>query len=215
MTKLIVFLFLCIVLQTDVFAASFDCSKASSKVEKIICSDAELSSLDEKMQKVYKAKLENSINKYGIRAMQRDWLKIMRKNCSDSACIKQNYEAQIATLEASSEEVFSANYKTNIENILTVKQPNSKNFAFSLQAIDIDDGKTLCEVKDLKADFENAGTAKYSNEGCIIKFEIDSGEKSKQAGIKVSSENCEKLCPSGLVFDESYAPSSEPVAGNQ
>lgn len=35
-------------------AASFDCDKAATKIEKMICSDKELGSLDEDLLKAYK-----------------------------------------------------------------------------------------------------------------------------------------------------------------
>ena len=43
-------------------AASFDCKKARTSVEKHICSDANLSVLDEELAKVYKKVLKLSIH---------------------------------------------------------------------------------------------------------------------------------------------------------
>ena len=41
-------------------AASFDCAKANSKIEKLICNDNELSLLDEKLNLAYKAALQDA-----------------------------------------------------------------------------------------------------------------------------------------------------------
>ncbi len=41
-------------------AASFDCGKAKTRVEKLICANAELSKLDEQLSREYKAALERS-----------------------------------------------------------------------------------------------------------------------------------------------------------
>jgi len=50
------------------FSASFNCQKASTKIEKTICQDKELSRLDEALAKEYKQALslsmQNAISKY-------------------------------------------------------------------------------------------------------------------------------------------------------
>ena len=45
--------FFLLIIAGNADAASFDCGKATSEVEKIICSDDELSRLDESLSKVY------------------------------------------------------------------------------------------------------------------------------------------------------------------
>ncbi len=40
--------------------AGFDCARAASKVEKLICGDAELSRLDEEMSSVYLAAMKDT-----------------------------------------------------------------------------------------------------------------------------------------------------------
>jgi uncharacterized protein len=42
-----------LVLEFTAQAASFDCGKAGTKVEKIVCSDADLSKLDEELNAAY------------------------------------------------------------------------------------------------------------------------------------------------------------------
>jgi uncharacterized protein len=51
-----------LVLQGAAQAASFDCAKAQSKVEKIICADAELSKLDEDLATAYWLAIRNHTN---------------------------------------------------------------------------------------------------------------------------------------------------------
>lgn len=78
-------------------AASFDCTKASSQIEKMICADVELSSIDSKLGKVYKEVLNNSEDKQSIKTEQRNWMEI-RNKCDSSDCILQAYENQITNL---------------------------------------------------------------------------------------------------------------------
>ncbi len=83
-------------------AASFDCAKASTKVEKMICADVELSKLDGKLGKSYSNALElftSSVlaSEDGLKQQQRKWLK-ERNKCASKECLKTQYQEQIALL---------------------------------------------------------------------------------------------------------------------
>lgn len=80
-------------------AASFDCSKAASKIEKIICGDGELSQLDEAMSNAYKQTLERSDYRYSATTRQKEWLKDVRNRCQSADCIKQAYQSRIRELK--------------------------------------------------------------------------------------------------------------------
>lgn len=79
--------------------AGFDCGKATSEVEKIICFDNELSGLDDSLNKAYQQALEQALFKKQIIRRQRQWLKEERNTCHDAACIKQAYESRIKELK--------------------------------------------------------------------------------------------------------------------
>jgi uncharacterized protein YecT (DUF1311 family) len=83
----------------EVKAASFDCDKAKSAVEKMICANAELSKLDEEMAGVYKTTLAGSTTGT-IKNIQKEWLKA-RNQCKDVACLKSSYGQQITALRQS------------------------------------------------------------------------------------------------------------------
>lgn len=78
-------------------AASFDCAKASTDVEKMICADVELSSLDEQLAKTYKASMERVVDISGLKKEQREWLKL-RNTCKNETCLKYSYGAIIEWL---------------------------------------------------------------------------------------------------------------------
>ena len=91
-------------------AASFDCSKAASATEKLICSDAETSALDGKLQQAYKAAMaaaSEATDKKALAKEQRNWITYTRGICQDTACLRQVYTARIAVL---------ARNEKNIEN---------------------------------------------------------------------------------------------------
>lgn len=80
-------------------AASFDCNKAGTWVEKTICSQPELSRLDEVMAKQYKAKLATATDyedsnafKRAARNDQRNWLRFRRNTCNSEQCLIREYK---------------------------------------------------------------------------------------------------------------------------
>src|SRR5215510_10596705 len=79
--------------------ASFDCSRATSSVEKLVCNDAELSQLDDKLALRYKeASADSSKNQSELRADQKRWL-AHRNSCGDRACAKTAYVTRLSELQ--------------------------------------------------------------------------------------------------------------------
>lgn len=85
------------------YAASFECSKASTSVEKAICADAELSKLDDRLAVSYKKALAAQPDSAELKTHQRNWLKNVRNQCQDVACLKEAYLGRLAGLEAFAE----------------------------------------------------------------------------------------------------------------
>ena len=93
-------------------AASFDCSKASKPIEKVICADPALSASDEQLGRDYArllAEVPASL-KSVVQKSQRSWLAYVPLTCSSDGrgtikdkaqftqCVKSEYEQRIATL---------------------------------------------------------------------------------------------------------------------
>ena len=80
-------------------SASFDCQKASTQVEKNICSNEVLSKLDEEMAKAYRDALDSlsSEGQKETKEYQKKWLKSISK--LDKKNLKLNYEARIKELQ--------------------------------------------------------------------------------------------------------------------
>jgi uncharacterized protein len=83
----------------DASAASFDCAKAVSPLEKTICSDALLSDLDAKLERTYRRALDSARQPEALKSEQRAWLATERKRCSDVACLRQVYQRRLTALE--------------------------------------------------------------------------------------------------------------------
>ena len=82
-------------------AASFDCAKASTAVEKIICADTGLSKLDDEMQAAFHNTLQHEKETASIRLQQKRWLK-ERNICLNADCVKHAYEVRLQELAKNS-----------------------------------------------------------------------------------------------------------------
>lgn len=89
---------------------SFDCNKATTEVEKLICSDDELAKLDVEMNKSYHAFMKTLDEEYyrnKLKRKQIDWLgyrgKLSCFNTNDNkktSCLKNAYQRRIENLNA-------------------------------------------------------------------------------------------------------------------
>jgi uncharacterized protein len=76
---------------------SFDCSKASTPVEKMICSDSLLGRLDVALTNNYKMMMAANIGdgaKQHLKTTQREWL-TRRNGCADRDCLEAAYRSRI------------------------------------------------------------------------------------------------------------------------
>jgi len=85
--------------------ASFDCTKASTAIEKAICADPALAAADRKLAETYQAasaKLSDE-GRSALRDEQRQWLKRLRLVCGEAtpvgACVVDGYRTRQKDLE--------------------------------------------------------------------------------------------------------------------
>jgi len=95
--KTILFLLSLLAFSQLLSAASFDCTKAVSRVEKSICSEPLLSELDTLLSRTYKKVLTHTSSRQAVKASQYKWLKI-RNKCDDDDCLKNEYLSRIIEL---------------------------------------------------------------------------------------------------------------------
>lgn len=96
-----------IALITTAQAASFDCAKASTPQEKLICFDYRLSDLDSQLAWSYSDALKQSKDTSALKQYQKDWV-AAREKCTDVNCIMHAYVGRIEALSRGSrlEEVY-------------------------------------------------------------------------------------------------------------
>ncbi len=90
-------LMLLLALAGDSAAASFDCAKAASAIEKTLCASPRLNQLDTRMGLAY-ARALRACPTADTRHAQRDWLREQRNRCGDEACLIAAYETRLGQL---------------------------------------------------------------------------------------------------------------------
>jgi uncharacterized protein YecT (DUF1311 family) len=77
---------------------SFDCNKASSTAEKLICSSSQLSVLDVQLNGLFKQTVANASDQKQVIASQKAWIKEVRGLCGDVECMVNAYQQRLDQL---------------------------------------------------------------------------------------------------------------------
>jgi serine/threonine protein kinase len=83
---------------TAAFRPSFDCAKATTDAERIVCSDSQLAALDVKMTDLYRRGLGSVTDANVFLGEQQVWLS-QRDDCTDKQCLVVSYNDRIKELE--------------------------------------------------------------------------------------------------------------------
>lgn len=93
--KILITLVLMFLSLSVAWSAGFDCDKAKSDVENIICANHELSDRDLDLSEIYHAVLLMADDKSKIRQEQKDWLINKRNICKGKDCLIGAYDARL------------------------------------------------------------------------------------------------------------------------
>src|SRR6185436_9428473 len=89
-----------LLIASPAFAQSFDCAKAQTRIEKLVCADRGVADLDEYLGRYYSAaRAEIPGAASCLQADQSQWLKSKRDVCADAACLKAAYLDRLAELD--------------------------------------------------------------------------------------------------------------------
>jgi uncharacterized protein len=94
----VLWVFWAAVLAADAWGA-FDCSRAKTNVEKLLCSSEKLAAADERMAQAFRAAFYRSTDRPRLLEAQRSWQLVRRDTCLDVPCLLQAYKARIEELE--------------------------------------------------------------------------------------------------------------------
>lgn len=90
---------LVLILSPVCFGASFNCQEATGRIEKSICLNKELSTLDEHMFVAYSRALAMSNNPSSLKDTQKRWLRDRRNKCAEVSCMISSYKERLQNLE--------------------------------------------------------------------------------------------------------------------
>ncbi|AFM24862.1 lysozyme inhibitor LprI family protein [Desulfomonile tiedjei] len=93
-------IFLLLIITGNIHAASFDCEKATSEAEKLICADQTLSKSDEDLAALYAETLKRAADPLLLERQQRAWLSNVRDQCIDPSILKDAYVTRIKQLSS-------------------------------------------------------------------------------------------------------------------
>lgn len=79
-------------------SAGFDCAKATTKIEKMICADSELSRLDKEMKKAFDKALPKAPDPSVVKQQQKKWLS-ERNHCMNRTCLHDQYQLRLGELQ--------------------------------------------------------------------------------------------------------------------
>jgi len=78
---------------------SFDCSKAHSQVNRLICATPELAAIDRKLGDDFNnTKYQAGIDAKALQSSENQWLRQVRNSCADVACLRRAYAARDAAI---------------------------------------------------------------------------------------------------------------------
>ena len=89
----------CFICSPLLFAASFDCSQSTTLVEQSVCTNKQLSDLDDLVGVAYKNALSRTSNQNTIKTKQRQWLQSERNICQNILCLKKSYLSRLSELK--------------------------------------------------------------------------------------------------------------------
>jgi uncharacterized protein len=97
--RFVIFLMLGVVLLASLsLAAGFECDRATSVQEQLICGDPTLSALDDKLSGLYALALDVIKAQQALRDKQIAWLAHERSRCADVPCLSAAYEKRLTQL---------------------------------------------------------------------------------------------------------------------
>ena len=169
-------------------AASFDCAKAGTRAEKLICATPALSKADEELGRQYKAARAATKDARALRQAQMGWIRRHRDACADAACMLEAYERRIAELRATARPGGRTGTYSVDDNTLEILEIAPGVLRFELLALwssgeSVNTGQRCGEIK--LAGNPSRGTYGRKEDGCQLAwtFRKDGGLTIRQEGL--------------------------------
>ncbi len=202
-------------ISSSIFAASFDCTKASMPVDKMICQDPNLNMKDSYMGLLYLSLVQDSskITRDVMRS-QKQWLDA-RNQCTDSVCISKAYEQRITELKKYQPTVSDINnhldkgkWITNYSNqfaaaTLEIKKMDKDGFDYQITANNgANSGQIEARALFIDGDALTIDKSLLTNQSatpCIMLFQY-----SNKSLVVTDNDACSSYAGNGVSFEGSY-----------
>jgi hypothetical protein len=171
---------------------SFDCRKAASAAEKMVCQDPALSRLDEEMSRAF----AEAGRRAGTVPGQQAWLRT-RDACADPACVKWAYESRIAYLkgELTGEWKRKGNTRHGGASItITKATPASIDFTLFSSS-----GMHMGEIEGTALRKGGVATYRDPDSECKVTF------RQRMEWLVVTTAGCASMGGMGVVFDGEFS----------
>ncbi len=199
-------------------AASFDCKKAKTKTEKLICETPELSKADDELGAIFKqaVKAVGKVSSKSLREAQSLWMSRFRNECPDAACVLAAYRKRILELRATAKPSGRSGNYTHGGDTLDVLELEPGKLRFELMAI-LDSGNPespngqLCG--EVALDKDGRGTFSSPEGDCEVAFTfpakgpatlVQRGECDFGAGVNAGGKYGRLGGPSAPTFSFCY-----------
>lgn len=190
-------------------AASFDCKKAKTKLEKLICETPELSRADDELGALFKQALKavGKSSARGLREAQSLWLSRYRNDCADAACVLAAYQKRILELRATVKPSGRSGSYERGDDSLDVLEVAPGKLRFELMLTfepgnpDSPNGQLCGEVA-----LDKAGRGTFAEEDCELSFSFPA------KGPAVLAQKGDCSFGAGVIADGKYARSGGATA---
>lgn len=207
------------------FSASFDCSKAGTAAEKMICANSELSRMDEQLSRIFQQALEQSPGEgKELKQAEQQWISKERDKCRNVACLSAAYKKRTTELEAvlaKTKEVRKiiidtpkSGWRNSFgERIIYTQQVNYP--ASSVETQEEQSRLAVIEGRVTGADQNDKEPYKLIVNGIPMPLRVENGAFSRPYSFGPGSNNVEVRSPDGssgarVQFYEAYAGKTKP-----
>lgn len=195
---------------TNEMTPSFDCAKASTRVEKMICEapGSELMWYDRQLASVYALALSsNRQSEAALKAAQSAWLK-KRDACKadDWECVAKAYRARIADLaeSAGSDELAAGFFNSDQGDMALVRYPRGR---VAIMLLTVGDNGHSCTFSTDKGKEDRAGNFVWSgrpDEGDPSVCTITIAPEGNVMSVTSTTETCTYFCGMRAVLDGNF-----------
>jgi len=202
------------------YAASFNCHKASTPVEKMICANSTLSGMDDYMNLIYSQLKTNR----AFQNEQLSWLK-QRNTCASDSCLIESYQSHLRDI---SKTKYAANISGNLSTFnghwldtnskqtsgstLTISKANTQQFNFLIRANaggntgEIEGQANVIGTLAFFSDDNNETLSDSPTASCTLMFEL----KNKKIKL-ISNKLCSNYGRNGVRFSGEYIKNTKSI----